>query len=92
MGIRTCDRNKKYIPIDEYYSVATRAENNNTLFLIPDIGYQTEGQPYEALESGDQAMEESRDDEIRQEIGWEQEVIQNLEEQHQTTEALEECD
>jgi hypothetical protein len=36
---RTCNRNKKYIPVDKCYSVATRAENNNTLFLIPDIRY-----------------------------------------------------
>jgi hypothetical protein len=90
MGKRTCDRNKKYIPADECYSVATRAENNNTLFLIPDVGYETEGQRYEAPESGGQAMEESRDDEIHQEIVKEQEVVQNLEGQHQTTEGLEE--
>ena len=82
MGKRTCDRNKKYIPADECYSVATRAENNNTLFLIPDVRYQTEGQRYEAPESGGQAMEESRQDEIRQEI----------EGQHQMTEGLEEPD
>jgi len=92
MGKRTCDRNKKYIPADECYSVATKAENNNTLFLIPDVGYQTKGQRYEVPESGGQAMEESRDDEIRQEIVWEQEVMQNLEGQHQTTEGLEEPD
>jgi hypothetical protein len=92
MGKRTCDRNKKYIPPDECYSVATGAENNNTLFLIPDVGYQTEGQRYEAPESGGQAMEESRDDEIRQEIVWEQEVVQNLEGQRQTAEGLEELD
>ena len=90
MGKRTCDRHKKYIPADECYSVATRAENNNTLFLVPDVGYQTEVQRYEASESGGQAMEESRDNEIRQEIVWEQEVMLNVEGQHQTTEGLEE--
>ena len=37
-------------------------------------------------------MEESRDDEIHQEIVREQEVMQNLEGQHQTTEGLEEPD
>jgi hypothetical protein len=89
MGKRTCDRYKKYIPADECYSVATRAENNNTLFLIPDVGYEAEGQRYEAPESGGQAMEESRDDEIRQEIVREQDVMQNLEGQHQA-EGLEE--
>jgi hypothetical protein len=38
MGKRTCDRYKKFIPA---------AENNNTLFLIPDVGYQKEGQRYD---------------------------------------------
>jgi hypothetical protein len=82
MGKRTYDRNKKYILADEYYSVATRAENNNTLFLIPDVEYEIEGQRYKVLKSGGQAIEESRDDEIRQEIVREQDVMQNLEGQH----------
>jgi hypothetical protein len=47
MGKRTCDRYKKFIPAEECYSMATRAENNNTLFLIPDLGYQKEGQRYD---------------------------------------------
>ena len=90
MGKRTCDRYKKFIPAKECYSVATRAENNNTLFLTPDVGYQREGQRYEAPASGGQAMEGSRGDEIRQETVQEQEVGLNLEEDLQVTEALEE--
>jgi len=34
---RTCDRYKKIIPTKNCYDVATKAENKNTLFLIPDI-------------------------------------------------------
>ena len=37
-GKRTCDRYKKIIPAEECYRVATREENKNTLFLIPEIG------------------------------------------------------
>ena len=92
MGLRTCDRNKKYVAPDESYNVATRAENNYTLFLIPDVGYQTEGQRYEAPESGGHAVEEPRDDEIRQRMVWEEEVTQNLEGQHQMTKGLNEPD
>lgn len=36
-GKRTCDRYKKIIPTEDCYSVATREENKNTLFLIPNI-------------------------------------------------------
>lgn len=85
-GKRTCDRYKKYIPAEECYSVATQAENNYTLFLIPNVGYQREGQRYEAPASGGQ--EGSRDDEIRQEIAQDQEV--DSEGDLQATEALEE--
>ena len=35
---RTCDRYKKIVPVKDCYSVATREENENTLFLIPGIG------------------------------------------------------
>jgi hypothetical protein len=31
---RTCDRYKKIIPTKECYSIASRKENKNTLFLI----------------------------------------------------------
>ena len=39
MGKRTCDRYKKYIPVEACYDVVTKVENNNTLFLILDVGY-----------------------------------------------------
>ncbi|KAF4631824.1 hypothetical protein G7Y89_g6306 [Cudoniella acicularis] len=56
---RTCDRYHKYISAEECYSVAIREENRNTLFLVPDVGLQreAEGQGYQALEGGTQAME-----------------------------------
>jgi hypothetical protein len=40
--------------------VATREENKNTLFLIPDIGLlrEVEEQGYKALEGGEQAVED----------------------------------
>ena len=41
-GKRTCDRYKRYIPENECYSVATREENKNTLFLIPGLELQVE--------------------------------------------------
>jgi hypothetical protein len=57
-GKRTCDRYKKIIPAEECYSVATREENKNTLFLIPDIESQgkvqeVEGQGYKVANRGD---------------------------------------
>ena len=42
-GRRTCDRYKKLISLKECYSVATKEENQNTLFLIPEgCGIQRE--------------------------------------------------
>jgi hypothetical protein len=38
MGKRVCDRNAKYIPAEECYRVATKEENENTLFLTQDVG------------------------------------------------------
>ena len=34
--IRVYNKYKKYIPIEEYYNVITTADNNYTLFFIPD--------------------------------------------------------
>ncbi|KAH8674847.1 hypothetical protein BGZ60DRAFT_526787 [Tricladium varicosporioides] len=96
MGKRTCDRYKRYIPAEDCYRVATSAGNNNTLFLIPDIGYQRGGQFYQAPESGGQAIE-GRDGEICQEIApvdseGDLEATEALEEYHEgdKTESLEE--
>jgi hypothetical protein len=98
-GKRTCDRYKKIIPIEECYSVATREENKNTLFLIPAIESQgeapeVEGQGYEIVEEGDQAMEGLKDYEIQYETIQEQEVKQAhdhgaTEREHQVTQVLE---
>jgi hypothetical protein len=35
---RTCDKYKKIVPAKDCYSIATREENKNTLFLILGIG------------------------------------------------------
>lgn len=45
MGKRVCDRNARYILAEECYIVATKEENENTLFLTEDVG-------------GDKVMEE----------------------------------
>jgi hypothetical protein len=82
--MRACDRYKRYIPIEECYNVATRAENNYTLFFIPDEGYKRQGQSLEVLE---RAMKWWPDYETRQES--EQEVEQNLEGDLQAIDALE---
>jgi hypothetical protein len=52
---RTCNRYKKIIPAKECYSVATREENKNTLFLILDVGLlrEVEEQGYKAPKGGD---------------------------------------
>ncbi len=79
--------------------MATRQENKNTLFLIPDIESQggaqeAEGQGYEMAEGGCQAMEELKDNETRHEIiqGGEVEQACDLEvtgREYQATEVLE---
>jgi len=70
VGKRTCDRFKKNIPAEDCYRVATREENKNTLFLIPDLGSrrEKEEQDYDVPEGGDQAMEGLRGDEVPQKI------------------------
>jgi hypothetical protein len=57
---RTCDRYKKIIPVKECYSVATREENKNTLFLILDVRLlrEVEEQGYKAPKGGEQAVED----------------------------------
>ena len=57
---RTCDRYKKIILAKECYSVATREENKNTLFLILDVRLlrEVEEQGYKALEGGEQAIKD----------------------------------
>jgi hypothetical protein len=78
IGKRTCDRYKKIIPAEECYSVATREENQNTLFLIPDVGLPREAEEhgYEAPEGGDQAVEDLSAHEAPQEIIQKQEMKQ----------------
>ncbi len=85
--MRACDKYKRYIPTEECYNVAMRAENNYTLFFIPDEGYERKGESLEVLE---RAMKGWTDYEINQEIKQEQEVEQNLEGDLQVTDALEE--
>jgi hypothetical protein len=41
-GKRTCDIYNTFLPEDECYDVAIRPENQNTLFLVPDVGHQAE--------------------------------------------------
>ena len=48
--IRACDKYKRYILTKEYYNAIIRAENNYTLFFIPDKGYKKQGQSLEVLE------------------------------------------
>jgi hypothetical protein len=57
---RTCDKYKKIIPTKECYSVATREENKNTLFLILDVRLlrEVEEQGYKAPKGGDQAVKD----------------------------------
>jgi hypothetical protein len=96
---RTCNRYKRIVPAKECYSVATREENKNTLFLILDIEYQKELQEvglqgYEVADEGDQAMEGSKDHEIPHEIIQEREEGQMynnkpIEREYQVTEVLE---
>jgi hypothetical protein len=52
---RTCDKYKKIILAKECYSIATREENKNTLFLILDIRLlrEVEEQGYKAPKGGD---------------------------------------
>jgi hypothetical protein len=95
-GKRTCDRNKKFISAEKCYSVATREENKNTLFLIPDVGLlgEAEEQGYEALKGGDQAVEDLSGHEIPQEIIQKREMEQTQdreapEGEYQVTEGLE---
>lgn len=85
IGKRTCDRYKKFIPAEECYSVATREENKNTLFLLPDVESQGEvvGQGNQAPEGGGQAMDGLRDHEVPQA------VVQAPEGEYQTMEGLE---
>jgi hypothetical protein len=58
IGKRTCDRYKKYVPAGECYNVATREENKNTLYLIPDIESQANRQSYEVTEEGGHGLPE----------------------------------
>lgn len=44
-GKRTCNRYRVYLPADHCYAVATLPENQNTLFLIPDVAVQDYGAP-----------------------------------------------
>ena len=84
-GKRTCDRDKIYLPADFCYAWATQPENQNALFLIPDVA----AQDYEVSEV-EQAMERLEDYEIpqnRQELEMEQ--VQDYEREHQMTEGLE---
>jgi hypothetical protein len=68
---RTCDKYKKIIPTKNCYDVATRAENKNTLFLIPDI--KSQGKVQEA-DRVDQAIEDLIGHEISHEFINKQEV------------------
>ncbi|KUJ10914.1 uncharacterized protein LY89DRAFT_723432 [Mollisia scopiformis] len=81
-GKRTCDRYKKYVPADHCYNVATREENKNTLFLIPDVHYTREA-GMGIHETPEGAMEDPRDHESTQEI------IQEPWGERQVTECLE---
>jgi hypothetical protein len=66
MGKRTCDRYKKYVPPEECYNVATREENKNTLFLIPDVESQANRQSYEAAEEGSHALPKKHIQELQE--------------------------
>jgi hypothetical protein len=95
-GKRICDRNKKNIAAEDCYSVATREENKNMLFLIPDVGLRgkAEEQGYKAPKRGDQAVEGLSDHEIPQKIIQKREMEQTQdhevpEGEYQVTEGLE---
>lgn len=68
-GKRTCDRYNRYLSPEECYSVATREENRNTLFLLPNVALQreAEGQGYQVPDEWDQAMESLGNHEVPQE-------------------------
>jgi hypothetical protein len=51
-GKRTCDIDNVFLAEDECYQAAIRPENQNTLFLVPDVGH-----PGGVEEHGSQAQE-----------------------------------
>jgi hypothetical protein len=47
-GKRTCDIYNTFLAEYECYDVAIRPENQNTLFLVPDVGHQAGVEEHEA--------------------------------------------